>query len=138
MMKDFYVGVKGVVRVGDKCLVLRRVDGERVYWDIPGGRIDDNETLEMALRRELGEEAGLHENYLIKNLLHAYRLGRDLVDGRGLVLVFYRVDADDFTVAISDEHTEYRWVTREEAMSLESDMDSGYYTALSRAFGSAE
>ena len=108
-MKDFQVGVKGIVCVHDQCLMLQN----GVYWDVPGGRIDDNETLHETLTRELREELPSVKGFSIKEVLGAYRIHKDIVDGRGLVLIFYKVEADTFEVTLSNEHSTYRWVSKE-------------------------
>lgn len=50
------VSVKGVLVHRGRVLVLRNDRGE---WELPGGRLDDGETPEEALRREILEETGL-------------------------------------------------------------------------------
>jgi len=47
-----------MVRQNQILLVEHRKRGQR-YWVLPGGRLEGNETLEAALRRELKEELGL-------------------------------------------------------------------------------
>jgi ADP-ribose pyrophosphatase YjhB (NUDIX family) len=47
-----------LVRHDQILLVEHRKRGQR-YWVLPGGRLQGNETLETALRRELHEELGL-------------------------------------------------------------------------------
>jgi ADP-ribose pyrophosphatase YjhB (NUDIX family) len=53
------VGMKAVVRCGDDVLLVRHTYARRDQWDIPGGFVRLDEDLEVALRRELGEELGL-------------------------------------------------------------------------------
>src|SRR5947207_8344272 len=47
-----------IVRADQILLVEHRKRGQR-YWVLPGGRLQGNETLDAALRRELREELGL-------------------------------------------------------------------------------
>ena len=137
MIKEFNVGVKGVIRVGDKCLVLKCVRGENQYWDIPGGRIDDNERIEETLKRELSEELPTLGEYHVGSILNAFRLSHDLKDGKGLMLLFYRVDAKPFEVTVSDEHFDFVWVTKDTLGDLLKDpkvsIDRGYFEALQNA-----
>lgn len=121
MMKNFFVGVKAVILNEDKILLLK--DSSRPdFWDVPGGRIDDDETLEQTLLRELFEELPSHTNPKIGELLNAYRIPGSIKDDLGLVLLFYRVSVDfDGEIALSSEHTEYEWVSLEEALARGSD-----------------
>jgi 8-oxo-dGTP pyrophosphatase MutT (NUDIX family) len=118
MIKDCHVGIKGIVRMGDSCLVLQNGSGADAYWDVPGGRIDDDEALPETLTRELREELPGIKEFSIGEVVGAYRLPKNIVDNRGLVLIFYKVDAESFDVTLSNEHVGYRWVTKETVSEL--------------------
>jgi 8-oxo-dGTP diphosphatase len=136
MVKDCHVGVKGVVRVGDECLVLKKKTEYGGYFDIPGGRIDDGETLTETLRRELSEELPTLGVYSVAGPIEAYRLSKNIEDDRGLVLIFYLVDAEPFTVALSNEHDGHLWVdidTVQDLLREEYTIEEGYYNAITRA-----
>ncbi len=136
MIKDFNVGVKGVVKVRDKCLILKSVKNGNSYWDIPGGRIDGKENIEDALKRELSEELPSLGKYTVGKILNAYRLSHDLGDGKGLLLLFYKIEADDFEVKLSKEHVEFKWVLINDLPDLfssEISIEQGYYEALKNA-----
>jgi ADP-ribose pyrophosphatase YjhB (NUDIX family) len=55
-MKTFYVGVKGLIINDGKVLLVRGETTGRDFWDTPGGRMDDDETITQTLDRELREE----------------------------------------------------------------------------------
>jgi 8-oxo-dGTP diphosphatase len=133
-MKTFYVGIKGVIIKDDKVLILRSStkNGRRDMWEIPGGRIDDDETIEQALRRELQEELPNISNVDVHEILHAYRLLWEIDGDKGLTLIFYRVSADfDGEPKISEEHVAYKWATKDEALKLVQDSTK---PAVSAAF----
>lgn len=113
MIKDCHVGVKGIICINDECLVLQKGVGDNAYWDIPGGRIDEGETLHATLTRELHEELPCIKEFSILDVVGAYRLDRDLEGGQGLVLIFYQVTAEPFDMVLSPEHTDYKWVRKE-------------------------
>lgn len=57
--KGYSIGVGGVVLCGNKVLLVRRALGEHVgAWAIPGGFIERDETIDVAVQREVFEEAG--------------------------------------------------------------------------------
>lgn len=136
--KLFYIGAKGVVinTKQKKALLLISTDEEgNRYYDIPGGRIDNFETLDEALSRELGEEiANINGDFEIGRLLNAYRLPHDLVDGYGLMLIFHKVESSITEVELSHEHEGYKWVGLDELGELELSKDpciyAGYLDAV--------
>jgi putative (di)nucleoside polyphosphate hydrolase len=59
-MNDFLYrkGANAFVIFGDKFLVVQKLSYGSNQWDIPGGGIDDGETPEIGVLRELEEELG--------------------------------------------------------------------------------
>jgi 8-oxo-dGTP diphosphatase len=51
--------VGALLRRGDKILLIHRHKNGLEYWVLPGGGIEDDESLEEALRREVMEETSL-------------------------------------------------------------------------------
>ncbi|MDE1860169.1 MAG: NUDIX hydrolase [Candidatus Micrarchaeota archaeon] len=56
----FQVGVKALIRDGEGRFLIVKEKGAR-YWDLPGGRIERNESVIEAFSRELEEEIGIKE-----------------------------------------------------------------------------
>lgn len=53
------VRVTGVVVEGDKILLLNQDTDNGRSWSLPGGKVEEGETLESALVREMREETGV-------------------------------------------------------------------------------
>ncbi len=54
----------GIIRKGSKILIARRSPKKHLagFWEFPGGKIEEDETLEECLSRELKEELGITVN----------------------------------------------------------------------------
>lgn len=133
-MKKFYVGIKGVIIKEDKVLLLHAQDHvkNREYWEVPGGRIDNSETIQQALSRELKEEVPNILDIQISHALSAFRLPWDVQADTSLTLIFYKVTAQfEGNPIISHEHTEYKWATKKEALEL---VEETCFEAIERAF----
>lgn len=104
------VAVHGLIKKGDKYLVLRRSkinDYMPGKWDLPGGSIEFGEKIETALKREINEETSLKINhpkfyyifsFVHKNFRHQFQL-------------VYLCDFLRGNIKLNpEEHDEYRWV----------------------------
>ena|SRR3989338_6765802 len=114
--------VGGALFQKGKLLVVKRTK-ERVLWpnlwEIPGGRVEGNESDEEALEREFLEETGIRAAIIKKyNEFYYKYAGKDSVESD------FIIQADRFAVKIDpNEHTEYRWVTEEQLKNLEISPD---------------
>lgn len=136
MMKTFYVGIKAIIVSDGKVLLLKRPRKEGYTWDAPGGRIDGDETIEQALARELKEELGITQ-FLQIDLLHVSRLTDFVHEGVGLLLVYFRVEADISQISLSDEHESSRLVELKTIETFFADekghIHEGTMTAIRKA-----
>ncbi|MFZ2150063.1 MAG: NUDIX domain-containing protein [Minisyncoccia bacterium] len=127
---ELQVGVKILLKNKDgKYLVVCR-SAEKypevgAKWDIVGGRIDPGSTLLENLRREVMEETGLEIKYEPK-LITAQDILRAT---KHIVRLTYTGFADG-VVKLSDENTEYKWLSLEEISNLEP-IDSYFKEVLS-------
>lgn len=137
-MQTFYVGIKGVIIHDDKVLLLRANvnEGRPDMWEVPGGRIDGEETMPQTLERELREELLNIQDIRIGGILHATRLPW-ITDGvNSLALVFFQVNATfEGAPLISNEHMDWKWCTLDEARELTNDST---FPAIEAAFKAAK
>lgn len=114
------VTVVAVIRNPEgKYLVLKRHDKEVAYpsmYTFPGGKIEDNDTTEETLAKEVEEEAGLRLKSG-KILLKDKSILRP--DGQTSKSLSYlcEIDGPD-KVTISDEFTDFKWVNIEDLKIL--------------------
>jgi 8-oxo-dGTP pyrophosphatase MutT (NUDIX family) len=111
--KTTRVFVCAVIRNNEgKFLLLKRANDSHFApgeWEFLSGTIDSNETAEECIKREVNEETGL-----IVNVLEAKPVFEITdKDGRWVVIPYEaKVDLSD--VKISDEHSEFAWMHRNE------------------------
>ncbi len=114
--KLFHIGIKAVIVNNNKALVLEDT-GRYAGFDVPGGKIDENETIEQALKRELLEELGLTD-FKTGELLTVFEREDYKKEGINLILIFFKVEANNFDVKLSDEHSEYRWISKDDLSEM--------------------
>jgi len=85
-------------------------------WDLPGGVYEIGESPEEGARREILEETGLQ----VTGLRPLTLVGEERRDGKRVVTVAYRAAGEADEITLSFEHDEYRWVTKEEFLELDS------------------
>jgi len=114
--------VAAVIIQDDKVLICQRGEDHPMplKWEFPGGKVEPEEELRAALKRELDEELGITATIgtRITVIRHTY------ANGNGVELHFYRVD--EFEGELENRiFNDVRWVGRAELTSydfLEADV----------------
>lgn len=119
----FMVAVGGMIELRDtgKILVIKRAedqDWRGGEWETQYGRIDQFEDTVSGLSREIAEETGL-KDVEIKDVLTVWHMFRGSEKAENeLIGITYWVRSQSEEVKLSFEHTQYRWVTPEDALTL--------------------
>jgi 8-oxo-dGTP diphosphatase len=104
------VSVAGVVVDGrGRALVFQRCDNGR--WDVPGGVVEQGETIDDAVRREVLEETGL-------KIEPGALTGVYQNIPREIIALVYRCHAVDGHLTANDRASDFRWVDADGARSL--------------------
>lgn len=130
------------------CAILLRdgniLLGKRAYhrkaypgrWDVIGGKVEDGETVDEALHRELGEEIGIVPT--------SYDLLCSLADNGGQARgeAVYHIHLVDKWIGgepslVNDEHTSLSWFQIDDACALQ-DLALAEYVALFRSIDMAQ
>lgn len=103
-----------------KFLILKRSEHDHWRageWDLPGGNVHFGELHDDSLRKEIKEEADLEVGDLTP--LHV-KTDFNRQQGYYYIAIKYMCTATSEKVHVGDEHTAYRWVTKEEFKELDT------------------
>jgi 8-oxo-dGTP diphosphatase len=107
------LSVSGVVIHDGKLLLVRRPDPDG-SWAIPGGRVEEGESLVEALQREIMEETGLQIS--VGALVgFAERIGRP---GHQVIMSFFALWGGDGRAVAASDASEVAWVPLSEVESF--------------------
>lgn len=114
-----------VVRRGDRYLVVHRAPGGGAYWHGIAGGLEPGESSAEAAARELHEETGLVAEPVEIAEPFVYSIAEEpayrelFPDVDGITVTCFLVDAPDgWEPRLNDEHDDYRWCSRDEAVDL--------------------
>jgi len=109
MQKKYVANKAFLVNPLGKILLLRLNLGKN-QWDLPGGRMEQNEHPLEGLRREIEEETGIVIDPKNARLccMDLWGVGGDLIN-EPVIGLFYIVPIGDVEVKISTEHNEILW-----------------------------
>lgn len=99
-----------------KALLIRRQDDDEEgggTWESAGGKVEENESLEEAIIREIREETGITVSP--ERLLYA-SLGE--INGEKHIFIVYLCTTNETKAVLSAEHINFRWVDKKECKSL--------------------
>ena len=92
----------------DKILISKRTEKSELsdFWEFPGGKVDNNETFEIALKREIKEELSI--NIKIVDLISSQKHKDEKID---VNVHYYLCDPLDEKIFLS-EHEDMKWVKK--------------------------
>jgi 8-oxo-dGTP pyrophosphatase MutT (NUDIX family) len=104
-------------RISARAIIIRRKDGfiigtlhrKNGKYALPGGAVEDGESTEQAVRRELAEE-----NFNLISPEWETRVVVDYFDGYCELSVWHIIIVDNVEIGFSEENVESRWVAQEE------------------------
>ena len=124
----FYAGIAALIWSAEKkqYLLLRRSENKDYapgIWECVTGRVDQGEGFEDALHREVCEELGVEVQVeAILGTTHFYR-GEPIPKNELVGVVYFCSLRDPSVIRISQEHSEFRWLSADAAMALLSAGD---------------
>jgi 8-oxo-dGTP diphosphatase len=125
----FFAGIGAVIwsPSTQKYLLLHRSEHKDYApgaWECPTGRVDQGEGFEEALHREMLEELGVSVQVeYILGTTHFYR-GDPTPENELVGVVYLCTLSDPSAVRLSDEHSEARWLSADQAIELLNAKDT--------------
>lgn len=99
-----------IINAKKQILILKRQNSE-IYndlWDVPGGKLEQGDTLLEAITREIKEESGMQLEKIIA-VLSSSKFQGQAADNPIIFRNIYLVKAQG-NVVISTEHQEFKWI----------------------------
>lgn len=134
-MNNFQTGVKAIIICNKKILLISRTmynpnegfQGEGT-WEMPGGRIDDGETKEEGLAREIYQETGIPTDVSMiiyhpedDNFQEIIKKDGSIVHRFTFIL---QLNATEFPqIRLSEEHKDAKWVTITDLIALQNQLE---------------
>lgn len=99
-------------------LMLKRSTGKHYehLWQGVAGKIEKGETATQTVIRELEEETGKKPKklFVADHIASFYDVRKDRIQ----MVPIFGIEVENSEVQLSDEHSEYKWVSFEEALTL--------------------
>jgi len=93
---------------------------KKTYWEFPKGKIESNEEIEKTVKREVFEETGLKEIFLLKGFKYVlrwyYRFEGKTISKEAVYLIARIRENQKQEVRISEEHQKFEFMDFETAM----------------------
>lgn len=97
-------------------LVLKRSKKDGGFWSLVNGTLEFDESIPECRNRELLEEVGIQNVKKWSDEIHRFTF-RDK-DATILVLVYAAKIEKNITITLNHEHTEYKWLSFDDAIGL--------------------
>jgi 8-oxo-dGTP diphosphatase len=108
----------GIIEKDGKILIAKRISGKCIgaKWEFPGGKIEEDETPEQCLKRELMEELNIEVEVLDFVASSYFFCGNNEIE-----LMAYQVRFISGNITLCD-HEEAKWVKLDELQDYEFTM----------------
>lgn len=107
--------VAGIIYKKDKFLIAKRnfKKSQGGLWEFPGGKVEENESYQEALKREIKEEfnADIEVKDYVGEKIHHY-------PEKDIKLIFYKANLLSEKIELL-EHEDYRWIIKEDKNKFE-------------------
>lgn len=110
--KAFHVTVKALLFYNNKFLIVKRSkisQKEYGFWEFPGGRLEFSEDPKEGLIREIKEEVSIDATIVFPVSVWDHVKKNDHIVG-----ITFLAKACSDKIVLSDEHSEYKWISKEE------------------------
>lgn len=108
--QSYYIGIKGLIKNAQGSVLILK-DNSTGKWEVPGGRIDQNQAIEEAFRREMSEELPGSVVNSFGGVIFAAQGDFIVENDHKLMLLFFETDVElPEETNLSDEHSELAWV----------------------------
>lgn len=108
---------KAIIRKDDKYLILLRSPKSNPFpehWDFPGGKLESGESPSDGIIREAKEETRL--DIIPDRVVFEYEM---TINNRPVKFFVYSIKSFSGQVALSYEHSAFKWATKDEILALE-------------------
>src|SRR3972149_10863004 len=119
-----------IIDTEKKLLVLKRSNSKvyNEYWDVPGGKLEQTDTLLSGITREIKEETGLKLKRILAILTTTKFMGISKDKPIGFRNIYLCETSGK--VVLSEEHSEYKWVSVKEIDKKQFPPDKDFQQAL--------
>jgi len=119
-----------IINDAKEVLIIKRknVDIFQGYWDVPGGKIEEGDSLFQGLAREIKEEVGLKLERIIL-CLSTSKFEGSMGDHPQIFRNIYLCRAEG-KVLLSSEHEQYKWVKALDLANYNFPEDNDFQFAL--------
>lgn len=109
-----------VLREDRRFLMAKRADDDNSYpgyWELPGGKHEVGEEINISCEREIMEECGIEVE---AREIVSYRSYKNPEKQKQYVELFFKCTPKTTDVKLSHEHSDFKWVNFSDADSLET------------------